>query len=104
MNHIETRIDDLIKNYIQIPGTDVAEFKKDLYEVIQDSAAQLLKTAKPYNSAVLSVADLENLLLLIRDLKSRYEYTTSTTVSDVLKLDEVKQWEYKITELILNNR
>jgi hypothetical protein len=104
MNTIDAKIDELIKTYTPVPGTDVNEYRKQIYEVVQDCAKALLDAKKPNRYALLTVPELEDLLLMVRDLKARYENSASTTVSDVLKLDEIKQWEYKLTERILSNR
>jgi len=56
------------------------------------------------DGAFISTRELENLVLTVRDLRAKYETQERNSTSDVIKLDELKQTEYRLTEHILSNR
>ncbi len=101
----ETSIRKLfIKHFPAESNTLIAtDFVKDLAKIVDDLIIKEVKR-RTSKGAFLSIRELEELLLLIRELKSKYENLETTTTSDVLKFDELKQTEYKLTEYILSNR
>lgn len=101
---IETKIRGLFHKYY--PEYENVVSKDFIHELGVEVNQLIAKAVKQQTSggAYLSVKELEDLLLLVRDLKSKYETLENSTVSDVIKIDELKQTEYKLTEHILNNR
>lgn len=48
--------------------------------------------------------DLEDLLVIVRDFKDTLEELSEKTGSQVIRIDELKQMEYKLTELLVARR
>jgi len=61
-------------------------------------------TAGPSNKPKMELRDLEDFLVILRDLKSKYENLDSKTGQDMIRIDELRQLEFKITELIFEYR
>lgn len=73
----------------------VVSVNKFIEDLDRDSAEGILD---------LSVRDLEEFLTSIRELKDKYEEQDSKNTNDIIKIDELKQLEFKLTELIIANR
>lgn len=56
------------------------------------------------NVVNLEMRDLEDLLTVVRELKDNYSNLDQKTGSQMIRIDDLKQIEYKLTELILAKR
>ena len=95
----------LMKKYgVLLSNPDHQEdFVKELSALMNNTIQKIAK--RDYKERVLmSIRELEEILILLRELKGKYEGANLTTVEDLIKLDELKQWEFRLTEKILNNR
>jgi len=102
MQILTTKLDKLLAEH---PVENPDKFKADVLSLIDTYSNYLARQqVESKDVAIVSIKDLEDIVLALRDLKAKYETSASSTVSDVIKLDELKQLEYKLTERILNAR
>lgn len=86
-----------------LSGREIKIFVEELGVVVQKLIARS-KKQEYSDGAFISIRDLEEVLVTIRDYKDLCENATPLTTQAVLRLDELKQLEYKLTEKILTNR
>lgn len=70
--------------------------------LIDDHVKKAIKASS--NKPKLDLRDLEDFLIILRDLKIKYENLDSKTGNDMIRIDELRQLEFKITELIFEYR
>lgn len=105
INDINIEIRELFyKHFPEIQTTEpLQNFILELGTLVQQVIAKALKQEYK-EGAVIPIRELEELLVVIRQAKALYEEKEQHTTDDILKIDELKQLEYKLTEKILTNR
>jgi len=84
-------------------GNEIKVFIEELGIIVQKLMANS-KKQEYSEGAYISIRELEEILRVMRDLKECYENNKPHTTQDILRLDELKQLEYKLTEKVLTNR
>lgn len=104
--YVEQKIRELLYKYYpdaakeqEITRAFILELGTLVQDVISKRSQDLHK-----EGALVPIRELEELLVVLRDLKAKYEDEAEHTTSDIIRLDELKQLEYKLTEKILANR
>jgi len=105
MQHIQTEIRKLVFKHLAAndePG--ITNFTLELSEVVTGVIEKATKQEFA-EGALIGIRELEEILSTIRHLKDIYQNTEAIhTPEDILRLDDVKQLEYKLTEKLLANR
>lgn len=98
------KIQSILSKYPQLTIAEVAEAAKEILIEADKVIKAKVKAETGYRIASLPVEDLEEFLTMARELQAKYENLTEKTTTDIIRLDELKQLEFKLTELILTNR
>lgn len=99
MNFID-RLKLVLKAYRDGAHQDLLD---DLLPVLVQFVEQNV-ALKTEDVVTLSVRELEELLVVVRELKDNYDKMPEKTGAQMIRIDELKQLEYKLTEQIFQKR
>lgn len=103
---LKYKIDRILEKYPTLSAADRATAVNDILSSVTEFVKQNSKSnnsSADYNSNP-SIADLEEFLVAVRELQEKLDSQTHKTTQDVIRIDELRQLEYKITELIIANK
>ncbi len=93
----------LYKHFPEVTTKPTEEFVEALSLVVNKTITKAFEQ-QTKEGAYISIRELEEMLTTTRQLREIYDDMHPHTGSDMIKIDELKQLEYKLTEKIMTNR
>jgi hypothetical protein len=95
------RLKGVLKSYRDGAHQDLID---DLWPVLAEFIERRVNDRVNEHGVIFTVRELEELLVVVRELKDNYDNLPEKTGTHVIRIDELRQLEYKLTEQILENR
>ena len=100
----QINIIDVIQKHIELPAEVMDKLAKELYDHIT-SYLPKAKTSPPLAGEIgLTTKDLEEILVAVQKLKDIHSTIEPKYLEDTLYVDQLKQLEFKITEVLFKHK